>query len=115
MQPILFCASNWGALVLKRTLRRSPSPESSPRGGEGTRPLDVFGIAKVSSVGEDSGEGDRQTDQIPNRTNAHLRSIAESVALSFLWVPAFAGMTARFAKVSRSGEDSGPYGRVVIA
>ncbi len=33
-----------------------------------------------------------------------MRSVAKSVALSFLWVPAFAGMTARFANVSRRGE-----------
>ena len=56
-------------------------------------------------MGEDSGEGDRQTHQIPNRRNLPLRSVAESVPLSFLWVPAFAGMTARFAKVSSEGED----------
>ena len=55
--------------------------------------------------GEDSGEGDRQTHQIPNLRNPRLRSFAESVALSFLWVPAFAGMTACYAKISSEGED----------
>ena len=43
---------------------------------------------------------------IPNPRNPHLRSVAKTVALSFLWVPAFAGMTARFAMVSSVGEDS---------
>ncbi len=38
--------------------------------------------------------------RFPNPRIPHLRSVAKSVALSFLWVPAFAGMTARFAKVS---------------
>ncbi len=36
--------------------------------------------------------------QILNGRTPRLRSVAKSVALSFLWVPAFAGMTACYAK-----------------
>ncbi len=37
--------------------------------------------------GEDSGEGDLQTNQIPIRRNIHLRHVAKSVAVYFLCVP----------------------------
>ena len=42
--------------------------------------------------------------QIPYRGNLHSRNVGKSVALSFFWVPTFAGMTAPFAKVPRTGE-----------
>ena len=74
---------------------------SRVRGNDGT-----FCECPLRGRGFRRGGRTDASDSKPDKT-PHPKSVARSVALSFLWVPAFAGMTARFANVSSVGEDSG--------